>query len=177
MNEKFQRLNDLGAGDFEHLDGTLIQHLEGTKQMLARWSASTVLQDAGLYHAAYGTAGFSPQLVSIHQRARIADIIGAPAEEIVYYYCACDREYFWPQIGTQKILRFRDRFTKDVLNLSDSLLRSFCELTVANELEIALGNAAFVKAHGEYLYGIFSHMRPYLTEHASTAVKDILSVR
>lgn len=59
MSYKFQVLSELGAGEFEHLDGSLIAHLNGTKDLLLQWGASLELQDAGLYHAAYGTDGFS----------------------------------------------------------------------------------------------------------------------
>ena len=54
MNDKFQELANLGVGDFEHLDGTLVEHLTNTKALLCQWGASLELQDAGLYHAAYG---------------------------------------------------------------------------------------------------------------------------
>jgi len=83
LDEKFQALADLGAGDFEHLDGPLIEHLRGTRALLRQWGARAELQDAGLYHAAYGTAGFSQNLVSLDQRGRIAAIIGDSAEAIV----------------------------------------------------------------------------------------------
>lgn len=48
MEEKFRKLSELGAGDFEHIDGSLIDHLEGTKRLLVSWEASNILQDAGL---------------------------------------------------------------------------------------------------------------------------------
>ena len=107
MNEKFEQLSELGAGDFAHIDGSLLDHLNGTKHLLASWSASETLLDAGLYHAAYGTAGFSESLVSTFQREKITTIIGKEAEAIVYLYCACDRDYFWPQFGVSKILIFK----------------------------------------------------------------------
>ena len=89
MSDKFQALAALGAGDLEHLDGSLIEHLNGTNNLLQQWGAAIDLQDAGLYHAVYGTAGFSQNLVSTDQRDKISAIIGEAAEEIVYQYCAC----------------------------------------------------------------------------------------
>jgi hypothetical protein len=83
MNEKFKQLTKLGAADFAHINGSLIDHLKGTKDLLSSWSASQVLQDAALYHAAYGTAGFEEQMVAANQREKIAKIIGSQAEEIV----------------------------------------------------------------------------------------------
>ena len=44
MNEKFQELSKLGAGDFDHIDGNLIDHLRGTQKLLKEWSASAILK-------------------------------------------------------------------------------------------------------------------------------------
>lgn len=174
MDKKYRQLSALGAGDFEHVDGSLIDHLSGTKNLLVSWSASGELQDAGLYHAAYGTAGFSANLVSTAQREKISDIIGKAAEDIVYVYCACDREFFWPQFTASTGLKFRNRFTGLVYRLTDQQLRDFCELTVANELEIATGNSDFVETHGPLLYTLFRNMHAYLSPQASNAIETTL---
>nr|WP_017105461.1 MULTISPECIES: hypothetical protein [Vibrio] len=63
--EKFVRLQELGAGDFQHLNGSLEAHLKGTEQVLINWGGSVLLQIAGLFHAAYGTAGFDENMVSL----------------------------------------------------------------------------------------------------------------
>lgn len=82
MHDKFLKLAELAAGDFEHTDGSLIEHLTGTKALLENWSAPS-LQYAGLYHAAYGAAGYEESLVSTEKRNEIAEIIGVQAEKIV----------------------------------------------------------------------------------------------
>lgn len=102
MSDKDQRLAELDAGEFEHLDVSLIEHLSGTKNLLQQWEATIELQDAGLYHAAYGTSEFTKNLVSINQRDKVAGVIGQASEELVYQYCACDREVFFPRIGQEK---------------------------------------------------------------------------
>ena len=174
MEEKFRQLSELGAGDFEHLDGSLIEHLIGTKALLENWSASEELQDAGLYHAAYGTAGFNEHLVATSQRHKIASIIGERAENIVYLYCACDRDYFWPQFGEPNQLIFKNRFTDESFQPSKEQVKDFCELTVANELEIAQGNSGFLEKSGAYLLTLFTSMRPWLSENANLSVQQIL---
>ena len=175
MNQKFRKLAELGAGDFNHLDGNLIDHLQGTLRLLCDWSASSTLQDAGLYHAAYGTAGFTESFVSLEQREGISQVIGSDAEALVYLYCACDRDYFWPQIGVTSTPEFKNRFTNQLLYLSSQQLRDFCELTVANEIEIAIDNPSFVKEHGESLYSTFVNMRDYISASANSAVQSIFS--
>jgi len=176
MSDKFQALSELGAGDFEHLDGSLIEHLNGTKSLLQRWGASTELQDAGLYHAAYGTAGFSQSLASTDQRGRIGAIIGKSSEEIVYQYCACDRRSFFSQIHQGPNPKFTNRFTGESYYLSDQMLRDFCELTAANEIEIAIDNPDFVKQHGKELGSLFMSMTPYLTLAAQIEATKVYGV-
>ena len=107
MKRKLQELANLGAGEFEHLDGTLVDHLMGTMELLKEWGAVSELQDAGLFHAAYGTAGFDECMISLERRRDIAKIIGTKSEEIVYEYCACDRNIF-----SQGLVKNKDQYLK-----------------------------------------------------------------
>ena len=173
MSHKLQTLAKLGVGGFEHLDGALIDHLKGTKDLLQQWGATIELQDAGLYHAAYGTAGFSQNFVSTDQREKIAAVIGCPAEEIVYQYCACDRKAFFSRVAQDENPRFPNRFTGESYYLSDGMLRDFCELTVANEIEIAIDNSAFINEHGKELGLLSINMAPYLSLFAQKAAAEI----
>jgi hypothetical protein len=163
MDEKFRILTALGAGDFRHLDGSLIDHLISTRDILKSWSGSESLLDAGLYHAAYGTAGFSENLVNTDHRKKIVSVIGEQAEEIVYQYCACDRDYFWPKLGNENNPIFRNRFTGQNYTLPLDMLRNFCELTAANEIEVAINNPKFVAEHGTFLNKLFISMEEYLS--------------
>ncbi len=172
-NNKWHKLFQLGAEGFEHVDGSLMEHLNGTRALLREWSASDVLQNAGLYHAAYGTAGFDECLASVQQRGEIARIIGEEAEELVYQYCACDRDDFFSKIGVKNNPEFLNRFTGQQYYLSDKLLKQFCELTAANETEIAMDNAEFMQQYGEELRELFQNMKPYLSRSSWTKVVDV----
>ncbi len=163
--DKFQQLAALGAGEFSHLNGSLIEHLKGTKKLLCDWGASSGLQDAGLYHAAYGTDGFDEQLVSVKYRDNIREIVGKDAEEIIYQYCACDREAFFLNLEMDKPV-FKNRFTGESYLLSETMLQMFCELTAANETEIAIASAEFKAEYGEALRRLFVKMTPYLSDKA-----------
>jgi len=173
MNEAFQKLKELGAGEFAHIDGSLIDHLQGTRKLLKEWSASNILQDAGLYHAAYGTASFTESFTSLQKRDEISNIIGSEAESIVYLYCACDREYFWEQIRTASKLKFKNRFTNELLTLNSQQLNDFCELSVANEIEIATDNEIYLNKYGKFVYSTFLKMYPYISEHAKKAIQSV----
>lgn len=175
MRHKFQELAKLGVGEFEHLDGTLIDHLKGTMKLLKEWGAETELQDAGLFHAAYGTDGFDESMTSPEKRSDIARIIGTKAEGIVYEYCACDRKQFFSKFeGTQRP-EFKNRFSGETYYLSSEMLKMFCELTAANEIEIAIDNPSFKAEHGPALNGLFLKMAPYLSNDARFRAKQEFS--
>lgn len=53
-------------------------------------------------------------------------------------------------------------------------MKQFCELTVANELEIARNNTTFVKTHGASLSDLFDRMKPYLSLDANKFKEVIL---
>ncbi|MFT5837563.1 MAG: hypothetical protein ACI9UT_000048 [Flavobacteriales bacterium] len=175
MDEKFRQLIELGAGEFEHVDGSLIAHLEGTMCLLKSWNASGVLQDAGLYHAAYGTSAFVQNLFKLSQRAEVAVVIGNDAENIVYHYCACDREVFFAQFGQIEKAVFYDRITTKKSILSSELLKQLCELTAANEIEIAINNPDFVAQHGAVLVDLFNRMQTFLSSSAQRKIRHVFA--
>ena len=172
MNSGFTALHALGAGEFQHLNGSLADHLNGTRALLSAWSAPTYLQDAGLFHAAYGTAGFDAKLVATSQRENIVAIVGERAEEVVYHYCACDRDYLYPRFRNGAATRFKNRFTREVSELDSRLFKDICELTVANEIEISRDNPEFIQQHGACLYNLFSNMAPFLSASAIKANEE-----
>lgn len=176
MDDKFNALEEMGAGDFAHLNGALSDHLIGTYRLLKEWDAREILCQAGLFHAAYGTAGFSVSWIDTTQRNRVAAIVGENAESIIYMYCACDRHFVWPQISREAEVTFRDRFTGNCRVLSAAELHDFCELTVANELEIASRDGAFIVMHGKELLELFGRMEPYLSVRAVATAQAMLGV-
>ncbi len=175
-HEIFQKLQALGAGEFTHVNGSLIDHLRGTHDLLRSWGANDVLCRAGLYHAAYGTDGYPGELAILEQREQIKALIGAGAEKLVYEYCACDRRFFWPQIGVEKPPIFKDRFSGTEYSVGEEWLRNFCELTVANELEIARRDSKFVKNMDPVFRVLFTRMRPYLSKFAYESFVEIFGL-
>ncbi|GMQ48393.1 DUF6817 domain-containing protein [Vibrio sp. 10N] len=173
--QKFELLKALGAGDFQHLNGSLEAHLKGTAQLLQQWQARDTVIDAGLFHAAYGTAGFNDNMVSLNQRRDIADVIGKEAESLVYLYCSCDRDVVFAQFGHQEKIMFRDRFTDARFELTEALAADFCEITVANELELVLADTSFKAKYGAELLELFVRMDRYLSQAACNAYRSALA--
>ena len=163
---KFTLLTEIGAGEFAHLNGSLQTHLIAVYELMRSWGANMTLCNAGLYHAAYGTSGYAEAMVSTDQRLRIADIVGKEAEAIIYLYCACDRDYVWPRIGPALPLPFKSRFTGKTDYLSLEQVKEFCELTAANELQIADADPAFAAQHSDLFRELFGRMAPYLSNPA-----------
>ncbi|MBU3002904.1 DUF6817 domain-containing protein [Paraglaciecola arctica] len=175
MDEKFRRLIELGAGEFEHVDGSLIAHLEGTRCLLKEWNASEILQNAALYHAAYGTLAFSHNVFDLTQRDEVAAVIGEAAEQIVYHYFACDRDAFFKQFGNIARPVYYDRITNQKVVVSDELIQQLCELSAANETEIALNNPDFVTEHGCELVDLFSRMQDFLSPSAKRKIQHVFA--
>jgi hypothetical protein len=175
MDKKFRRLIELGAGEFEHVDGSLIAHLEGTRCLLKEWNASQVLQDAGLYHAAYGTSAFAQNLFELAQREEVATVIGSETENIVYHYCACNRDAFFAQFGKVDKPIFYNRITNKKSAISSELLQQLCELSAANETEIAINNSDFVVQHGDELVDLFSRMQGFLSLSAQRKIHHVFA--
>jgi hypothetical protein len=173
--DKFELLQQLGAGDFQHFNGSLEAHLKGTEKVLKSWGSSELLQVAGLFHAAYGTAGFDEQMVSLTRRQEIARVIGEAQELLVYLYCSCDRDFVFPQFGNLDVIQFKDRFSGALFHLDESRAKLFCELTVANELELVYSSESFKEKYGSDLFMLFQGMDRYLSTEARSAYKSALS--
>jgi hypothetical protein len=124
-----------------HLFGDLLTHLCGVEDLVRAWGGGDLLALAALGHATYGTDGFEPSLLELSDRPVLAAAIGADAEALVYFYASCDRDVFYPQIEspgtTPADLRFRDRFSGTGFVPSSDQVRSFVDLTYANEAELA----------------------------------------
>jgi hypothetical protein len=170
----FAELQALGAGEFEHLNGSLAAHLRGTESLLREWGARDAVCIAGLYHAVYGTDGFNPSLVGIDMRQRIASLLGQEAEELAYLYGACNRRVYYPRIGTESQLVFADRFTNTEYDISNEQLRDLCEMILANELEIAQGSAEFRAQHGANLSRLFGRMEGLVSETGYRTFQKVL---
>lgn len=171
----FKELADLGAEELRHPSGNLMSHLEGTRRLLESWGNRDELCRAGLYHAVYGTFAFQNNLVEIGKRKQIAALIGDEAEKIVYYYCACDREFFYPQIGRVEKPVFLNRFTGKKETLAPQMFRDLLELTLANELEILKTDADFPAKQKTEFEQFFERLEPFVSAKGFTEFRRLFN--
>lgn len=159
-------LRALGADATAHVAGSLAAHLERTEGWLRRFGAREALCRAGRYHAIYGTAGIQAALVPLTDRQAIAAAIGSEAEAIVYRYAACDRDRFHPRIGGADECTFADRFAGCDRVVTPAELRDFCELTLANELDLVAASPQFRRKHRDDLYDLAQRMQRHVSDAA-----------
>ncbi|WP_299774722.1 DUF6817 domain-containing protein [uncultured Pseudoteredinibacter sp.] len=173
--DKLQQLKALGIGEIAHLNGSLLDHLKGTQTLLQSWGANQTLCEAGLFHACYGTDGFDEAILQLEQRHKVVQVIGEPAESLLYLYGACDRGFLYPQFdGSDKCPQYRDRFTKKQFTLSEYQCRSLCELTAANELELCLASTDFKARYGKPLQKLFKAMQAFLSTASLKTIGELL---
>jgi hypothetical protein len=138
---KRQFLLELGTADVAHSRDGLLDHLEGTRALLAAWGAREALCDAGLFHSVYGTESFQHPSLSPALRERVRELIGAEAEEIVYLNHVKESDHFvrsavaWSGSGEAPPLR--SRFSGAAIACGGQTLRDLIDLSLANALEQA----------------------------------------
>ncbi|MFF8277481.1 DUF6817 domain-containing protein [Streptomyces lateritius] len=165
-----------GADTLEHPGGTLLAHLDRVEARLAAWGARDALRLAGLCHAFYGTDGFARNLLPLERREELAAAIGAEAEELVYLYASCDRDFSYAGLREEDG-PFRDRFTSAVRTPTLRRRADFAELTAANELDLAAENPEARARWGGPLLRLFTRWRPLLSEAAFADAREILTLR
>ena len=114
ISTKIQFLKDRGAHLCNHSGATLLEHLEGTRDILRKEGAPEYLQDAGLFHSVYGTAYYMPDEGISTSREDVKKIIGEQAEEIAYWFCVLQatRRY--------EIVKFTGQLKEDLLWLDSA---------------------------------------------------------
>ena len=168
-DDGWRLMMDRGAGTIDHPGGTLGAHLRRTGERLASYGVDDDLVVAGRCHAAYGTAGFDVALLTLDERELLRTRIGVRAEALVHEYCSCDRRLTYPAIGDAAPL-MHDRWSGVSYPLPPDRAAAFCNLTVANELDIADQGYDY-GAERVRFFGILRSMGPHLTEAAREDVE------
>jgi hypothetical protein len=174
INAAIKLLAERGAGEIPHPGGTLLAHLRRVHTQLTEWAARPAVQMAGLCHAYYGTDGFATALGEVTRRHELAAIVGQEAEQLIYLYASCDRDYTYPRLLDGG---FKDRFTGTQLRPPWQARQDFAELTVANELDVIRANTELRARYGRALRELFTPWRGLLSDRAWQTCRTELTIR
>jgi hypothetical protein len=160
-------LESRSAERLAHVQGSLVEHLDGTYRLLKEWGNPPAVCYAGLCHAVYSTDGFAVKLLEVGtEREELALVIGSDAESLVYFYASCDRQYLYPLIRQSQPIRFRDRFDNRVFVPDERLFARFMELTFANELDMFRKDSVLVEQHRGSFGTLFGHSKAFVSQAA-----------
>ncbi|HEX7747004.1 MAG TPA: hypothetical protein VF462_17300 [Micromonosporaceae bacterium] len=147
-------LRQRGTETIPHPGGTLYAHLSRVHDRLGALGLGADVQLAGLAHAAYGTDGFDVALLRPTERTPLRDLIGGPAEALVYRYGATDRRRTWRSLLDSRVVW--NRFTGAAATLTAPQLRPFVDLTIVNELDVMEQDPSLAHRHGDYFRFLFT---------------------
>jgi hypothetical protein len=128
------------CGGISHSRSTLLDHLIGTHDLLARWQAPERVCLAGLCHSIFGTESFNPE-VMLASRESVASAIGPQAERLTWLFGMTTAKSLWRHVtpenetGTAGTYALEDRLTGAPLACDRSELVSLLTITLANALE------------------------------------------
>lgn len=128
-------LEQVGAVDTEHPSGTLLEHLQGTYELLERWSCPEHLCLAGLYHSVYGTETFRTQTIPLNARDEVRNAIGEQAEEVAYLYCVIRRASLYANLERGAPYSVEDREGSRIPLRGVEQLADLMTLDLANRIE------------------------------------------
>jgi hypothetical protein len=127
-------LEKLDAHVTSHSRRVLLDHLQGTHDLLVEWGNEPDVCVAGLFHSIYGTYVFDKRSADMSMRDEIRGVIGAEAERLVYLFCVTDRRCFYDHLGESRF-RLRDTVHDRDLDLDRNTLAALIEIEVANILD------------------------------------------
>jgi hypothetical protein len=137
-------LTDHGASEAVHSSSSFLGHLVGTATLLQSWGGPSYLQLAGLCHAVYGTASYTPPNSLVIPRHVVREVAGAAAERLVFLFCGLRRDARWrAAVASAAALSapstfevtHRDRATLETISRAE--LSDLASLVLANALEQA----------------------------------------
>ncbi|MFM7509898.1 MAG: DUF6817 domain-containing protein [Actinomycetota bacterium] len=121
-----------------------LSHLVGTRRILVGWGERPALCDAGLFHSAYGTEYFRPDVVP--DQDELQSLIGVEAETIARAWCTIRRDTIGLDEPHPAVVRDSD----DVWPLGRQLAGDIATLWAADTVEqidrMSPGDRGF--AHG-----------------------------
>jgi hypothetical protein len=178
MDEPFEdRLRFLRKANTEgmpHGDRALLEHLQGTRQLLVEWEARPALCDAGLFHSVYGTEYYELKAVPLSMRDEVQQLIGEEAESLAWLFCMIRRESLLENPGPGGEWRVQHRQTEEWLRLAKIQFQDLLTLTFANCLDPYPGCSRSDRRHlRRYLRGYLRRFRDLVIPPVQRAFERI----
>lgn len=127
-------LEELSADEHPHSGRTLLEHLSGTRDLMAAWGNAPEVCAAGLFHSIYGTAYYRIQSASLDRRGDVAAVIGSRAEELAFLFCVTDRTGFLEQASSAEPV-LHDRVHEAAIRVTPDTIDALIEIEMANCVE------------------------------------------
>lgn len=162
-------LKELDAHVTSHSRRTLLDHLQGTHDLLVEWKNEPDICVAGLFHSVYGTYVFDKQSADMSMREQIRDVIGPNAERLVHLFCVTDRRCFYEHLGESSFY-LRDIVHDCDLELDRNTLAALIEIEVANILDqVPHRSRKKARRAAEWYGDAFARSRSYISAAAGNA--------
>lgn len=129
------KLREMGCDSTCHMNRTLLEHFQGTYQLLKKWGNSESICLAGICHAIYGTETFHPALIPLEKRQEMALLIGDEAEKLVYYYSIITRKHFVENLSNINNFSIKSRLDGKIITITELEFRHLIEIFLADRLE------------------------------------------
>lgn len=129
------KLREIGCDSTSHMNRNLLEHFQGTYQLLKKWGNSESVCLAGLFHAIYGTETFPNALVTLEKRQEISSVIGEEAEKLVYYYSILTRKTFIGNLSECNNFHIKSRLNEETIPITELEFRQLVEIFLADRLE------------------------------------------
>lgn len=132
---RIEFLQQFGIEKMGHSGQGLLNHLLGTREILAEWGARQALCDAGLFHSVYGTESYTGTTVPMSMRDLVREVIGEEAEELAYLFGVMRRKLFRENFELQHHFRIQHRQTNNWIPITSKQFSDLANLEIANALE------------------------------------------
>jgi hypothetical protein len=136
--EMLALLNTLGTNQSRGRRArTLLDHLEGTRALLASWGSPREVCLAGLFHSVYGAEGGTAVMrhENVARRQEVGAVIGPVAEELAYLYSALERRHLFGNAARDGDYTVSDLFAKCEVPVLETTVRALFEIEAANFVE------------------------------------------
>lgn len=176
MNPRqLELLRELDADVTSHSRGTLLEHLQGTHDLLVDWGNAPEVCVAGLFHSIYGTYAFDKQSAELSMREKIRDAIGPDAERLVHLFCVTDRRCFYDHLGESRFT-VRDIVEDGDVEMDRDTLAALIEIEVANVVDQVPRRSRKKALRAAQCYApAFARSGDYISPGAAKAAEQLFS--